>query len=58
MNAFDTYPNQVFRVRDPHELHGMPTDDPAMNVTHSRLGRLTRQGIRTQPGRGLYQKRT
>lgn len=57
LNAFNTHPDQAFRVRDLHELLGMPTDDPAMNVTRSRLGRLTRQGFLTQPGRGLYQRR-
>ncbi|MFE7840813.1 hypothetical protein ACFU53_33585 [Streptomyces sp. NPDC057474] len=58
LNAFNTHPDQAFRVRDLHELLGMPTDDPGMNVTRSRLGRLTRQGFLTQPGRGLYQRRT
>lgn len=58
VNAFNQHPNRVFRVRDLHELLGMPTDDPALNVTRSRLGRLTRQGFLTQPGRGRYQKRT
>ncbi|WP_327433107.1 hypothetical protein [Streptomyces sp. NBC_01236] len=57
VNAFNTHPDQAFRVRERHELLGMPTDDPAMNVTRSRLGRLTRQGFLTQPGRGLYQIR-
>ncbi|MER5348159.1 hypothetical protein ABT030_49585 [Streptomyces mirabilis] len=58
LNAFNTHPDQAFRVRDLHELLGMPTDAPAMNVTRGRLGRLTRQGFLTQPGRGLYQRRT
>jgi len=58
VNAFNQYPDQAFRVRELHELLGMPTDDPAMNVTRSRLGRLTRQGFLTQPERGRYQKRT
>ncbi|WP_326608282.1 hypothetical protein OG930_44180 [Streptomyces sp. NBC_01799] len=58
VNAFNTHPDQAFPVRDLHELLGMRTDDPAMNVTRSRLGRLTRQGFLTQPGGGLYQKRT
>ena len=58
LNAFNQHPDQPFRVRDLHELLGMSTDDPAMNVTRSRLGRLTRQGFLTQPRRGLYQKRT
>jgi hypothetical protein len=52
MNAFNQHPDQAFRVRELHELLGMPTDDPAMNVIRSRLGRLTRQGFLTQPGRG------
>lgn len=39
-------------------LLGMPAQDPAMNVTRSRLGRLTRQGFLTQPGRGRCRKRT
>ncbi|MFG2526243.1 hypothetical protein [Streptomyces sp. NPDC048527] len=58
VNAFNQHPGQAFRVRELHELLGMPADDPAMNVTRSRLGRLTRQGVLTQPGRGRYQKRT
>ncbi|MFC1404800.1 type IV toxin-antitoxin system AbiEi family antitoxin domain-containing protein [Streptacidiphilus cavernicola] len=29
-----------------------------MSTTRSRLGRLVRQGVLTQPGRGIYQKRT
>ncbi|MFE7712983.1 hypothetical protein ACFU6I_46335 [Streptomyces sp. NPDC057486] len=58
LNAFNQHPAQAFRVRELHELLGMPTDDPALNVTRSRLGRLTRQGFLTQPGRGRYQKRT
>lgn len=58
LNAFNQHPDQAFRVRELHELLGMPTDDPALNVTRSRLGRLTRQGFLTQPGRGIYQKRT
>ncbi|WP_344016981.1 hypothetical protein, partial [Kitasatospora atroaurantiaca] len=43
VNAFNQHPDQTFRVRELHELIGMPTDDPALNVTRSRLGRLTRQ---------------
>ena len=58
VNAFNQHPDQTFRVRELHELLGMPTDDPAVNVTRSRLGRLTRQGFLTQPGRGRYKKRT
>ncbi|MFE9924387.1 hypothetical protein ACFYQA_23245 [Streptomyces sp. NPDC005774] len=58
VNAFNQHPDQAFRVRDLHELLGMPTDGPSLNVTRSRLGRLTRQGFLTQPGRGLYRKGT
>ncbi|MEV2211352.1 hypothetical protein AB0H86_07735 [Streptomyces sp. NPDC050997] len=58
LNAFNQHSDRPFRVRALHELLGMPTDDPALNVTRSRLGRLTRQGFLTQPGRGIYQKRT
>jgi hypothetical protein len=57
VNAFNQRPGQAFRVRELHELLGMPTDDPSMNVTGSRLGRLARQGFLTQPERGRYQKR-
>ncbi|WP_245936514.1 hypothetical protein [Streptomyces cahuitamycinicus] len=32
-----------------------PTRHP-VNITRSRLGRLTRQGFLTQPGRGRYQR--
>ncbi|MEU6012078.1 hypothetical protein [Streptomyces sp. NPDC047453] len=48
----------MFRVRDLHEHLGLPTDEPSINVTRSRLGRLVHQGRLTQPGRGRYQKRT
>jgi ABC-type transporter Mla subunit MlaD len=58
VNAFNQHPDQEFRVQDLHELLGMPTDDPALNVTRNRLGRLTRQGFLTQPRRGLYRKGT
>lgn len=58
VNAFNQHPDQAFRVRELHELLGMPTDGPVMNVARSRLGRLTCQGFLTQPGRGRYQKRT
>ncbi|MFF3787848.1 hypothetical protein [Streptomyces sp. NPDC001933] len=33
---------------------GLPTDEPSINVTRSRLGRLVRQGLLEQPGRGRY----
>ncbi|MEU3735439.1 hypothetical protein AB0E81_39640 [Streptomyces sp. NPDC033538] len=56
--AFNEHPEKVFRVHDLYEHLGLPTDDPSVNVTRSRLGRLTRQGFLTQPGRGRYQKRT
>lgn len=58
LNAFNTHPDQAFRVRELHGLLGMPTDEPPMNVRRSRHERLTRQGFLTQPGRGRYQKRT
>ncbi|RPK33389.1 hypothetical protein EES40_35625 [Streptomyces sp. ADI93-02] len=58
MNTFNQYPDQEFRARELHERLGMPTDEVSVNITRSRLGRLTRQGFLTQPGRGRYQKRT
>ncbi|SNT33565.1 hypothetical protein [Actinacidiphila glaucinigra] len=58
VNAFNQHPDQEFRARELHELLGMPTDEASVNITRSRLGRLTRQGFLTQPGRGRYQKRT
>ncbi|MCY0947182.1 hypothetical protein [Streptomyces antarcticus] len=58
VNTFNQHPDQVFRARDLHELLGMPTNEASVNITRSRLGRLTRQGFLTQPGRGRYQKRT
>ncbi|WP_405754110.1 hypothetical protein OG232_30125 [Streptomyces sp. NBC_01411] len=56
--AFDDHPGQVFQVRDLHEVLGLSTDEPSINITRSRLGRLVRQGLLDQPGRGRYQKRT
>ncbi|MGW1547267.1 hypothetical protein [Streptomyces sp. NPDC002346] len=58
VSAFKQHPDQVFRARELHELLGMPTDEASVNITRSRLGRLTRQGFLTQPGRGHFQKRT
>ncbi|MFJ2630243.1 hypothetical protein ACIO6T_44935 [Streptomyces sp. NPDC087532] len=58
VTAFNEHPGRVFRVRDLHELLGLPTDEPSINVTRSRLGRILRQGLLDQPGRGRYQKRT
>ncbi|MEV5281712.1 hypothetical protein [Streptomyces sp. NPDC051994] len=58
VNAFNQHPEQQFRARKLYELLGMPTDEAAVNITRSRLGRLTRQGFLTQPGRGRYRKRT
>ncbi|MGW2819095.1 hypothetical protein [Streptomyces sp. NPDC001415] len=58
VNAFNQHPGQVFRARELPELLGMPTDEATVNITRSRLGRLTRQGFLTQPGRGRYQKQT
>ncbi|MFF4507591.1 hypothetical protein [Streptomyces sp. NPDC001401] len=58
VNAFNQHPKREFRARELHELLGMPTDEASVNVTRARLGRLTRQGSLTQPGRGRYHKRT
>ncbi|MEU0360229.1 type IV toxin-antitoxin system AbiEi family antitoxin domain-containing protein [Streptomyces cyaneofuscatus] len=58
VTAFNEYPGKVFRVRDLHEHLGLPTDEPSINVTRAGLGRLVRQGLLEQPGRGQYQKRT
>ncbi|MGW5401062.1 hypothetical protein [Streptomyces sp. NPDC003952] len=58
VDAFNQHPEQAFRARELHELLDMPTDEASVNITRSRLGRLTRQGFLTQPGRGRYQKRT
>ncbi|MGQ4389624.1 hypothetical protein [Streptomyces sp. SAS_270] len=58
MKAFNQHPDQAFRARELHELLGMPTGEATVNLTRSRLGRLTCQGFLTQPGRGRYQKRT
>ncbi|OEJ21848.1 hypothetical protein AR457_00425 [Streptomyces agglomeratus] len=58
VNTFNQHPDTPFRARELHELLGMPTDETSVNITRNRLGRLTRQGFLTQPGRGRYQKRT
>ncbi|MFI8194768.1 hypothetical protein ACIF8T_39770 [Streptomyces sp. NPDC085946] len=58
VSTFNEHPAKVFRVHDLHEHLGLPTDEPSINVTRSRLGRLVRQGLLEQPGRGRYQKRT
>ena len=58
VTTLNEHPKKVFRVRDLHEHLGLPTDEPSINVTRSRLGRLVRQGLLEQPGRGRYQKRT
>ncbi|MFF9757795.1 hypothetical protein ACF1FC_34505 [Streptomyces sp. NPDC014344] len=58
VTTFNEHPEKVFRVRDLHEHLGLPTDEPSINVTRSRLGRLTRQSFLTPPGHGRYQKRT
>jgi ribosomal protein L17 len=58
VTTFNEHPGKVFRVRDLHEHLGLPTDEPSINVTRSRLGRLVRQGLLEQPGRGRYQERT
>ncbi|MFK0256632.1 hypothetical protein [Streptomyces sp. NPDC090445] len=58
VDAFNQHPDQAFRARELHELLDMPTDEASVDITRNRLGRLTRQGFLTQPGRGRYQKRT
>jgi hypothetical protein len=58
VTTFNEHPQKVFRVRDLHDHLGLPTDEPSINVTRSRLGPLFRQGFLEQPGRGRYQKRT
>ncbi|MFI5572447.1 hypothetical protein ACIA6T_34985 [Streptomyces sp. NPDC051740] len=58
VTTFNDHPEKVFRVHDLHEHLGLPTDEPSVNVTRSRLGRLVRQGLLEQPGRGRYHKRT
>lgn len=55
---FNDNPAQPFRARELHELLNLPTDEASVNITRNRLSRLVRQGILTQPGRGIYQKRT
>ncbi|MFC1430614.1 hypothetical protein ACEZDB_08045 [Streptacidiphilus sp. N1-3] len=55
---FNDHPKQPFQARELHERLGLPTDEASVNITRSRLGRLARQGFLTQPGRGLYRKRT
>ncbi|MGW7073024.1 hypothetical protein ACWGII_32710 [Streptomyces sp. NPDC054855] len=54
VNVSNQHPEQEFRARELHEFLGMPTDEATVNITRSRLGRLTRQGFLTQPGRGRY----
>ncbi len=58
VTTFNDHPGNVFRVRELPEHLGLPTDEPSVNVTRSRLGRPVRQGLLEQPGRGHYQKRT
>ena len=55
---FNDHPSQPFRALELHELLALPTHEASVNTTRSRLGRLVRQGVLTQPARGLYQKRT
>ncbi|MFG2381211.1 hypothetical protein [Streptomyces avermitilis] len=55
---FNGYPGQSFRARELHELLYLPNDETYVNTTRSRLDRLVRQGVLSQPGRGIYQKRT
>ncbi|MFY7564321.1 hypothetical protein ACOT81_07450 [Streptomyces sp. WI04-05B] len=58
MKAFNQHPDQAFRARDLHKLLGIPTGEATVDITHSCLGRPTRQGFLTQPGRGRYLQRT
>lgn len=58
VTAFNEHPEKVFRAHELHEHLDLPCDEPSINVTRSRLGRLVRQGLLEQPGRGRYQKRT
>ncbi|MEU5651666.1 hypothetical protein ABZ767_20460 [Streptomyces pseudogriseolus] len=58
MTTFNDHPEKALRVHDLHHHLGLPTDEPSINVTRSRLGRLLRQGLLEQPGRGRCQKRT
>ncbi|MFF4573131.1 type IV toxin-antitoxin system AbiEi family antitoxin domain-containing protein [Streptomyces sp. NPDC001410] len=58
VTAFNEHPDKVFRVRELHEHLGLSTGEPSINVNRSRLGRLVRQGLLEQPGRGQYRKRT
>ncbi|MFE7671203.1 PspA/IM30 family protein [Streptomyces albidoflavus] len=58
VTMFNEHPGKALRVRDLHERIGLPTDEPSINVTRSRLGRLAHQGFLEQPGRGRHQKRT
>ncbi|WP_331769350.1 NUDIX domain-containing protein (plasmid) [Embleya sp. NBC_00888] len=50
-------PHETVRARELHEFLGLPTDEATVHITRSHLGRLARQGVLTQPGRDLYQKR-
>jgi len=58
VTAFNEHPEKAFGVRELHEHLGLPTDEPSNNVIRSRLGRLVRQGLLEQPGRGQYRKPT
>ncbi|MER6151332.1 hypothetical protein [Streptomyces hirsutus] len=60
LNAFNEHPGQAFRVRDLHELLGMPTDDPAMKEAsrntagtgnRSKCGHLILSGDHVSAGR-------
>lgn len=57
-SRLNEHPEKAFRVRELHEYLGLPTDEPSINVTRSRRGRLVRQGVLGQPGRGEYRRRT
>ena len=55
--AFTKHPRRVIRrprpTRTPQAAY---RHEPSINLTPSRLGRLVRQGLLDQPGRGHYQK--
>ncbi|MFJ7787076.1 hypothetical protein ACIQY8_31225 [Streptomyces albidoflavus] len=49
VNACNQHPDQVFRARELQEILEMPTDEASVNITRSRLGRLTRQPSSPSP---------
>ncbi|MFI6475319.1 hypothetical protein ACIBL5_34340 [Streptomyces sp. NPDC050516] len=49
VNAFNQHPDQEFRAHELHERLGMPTDEAAVNITRSRLGRLSARASSPSP---------